>query len=70
MYCVFCGKPDVICCPRCGRWVCPRHQQVCRSQTVCVGCGRALARVRAAKIYLSVIALGMIGLTVLLAFAR
>ena len=70
MYCVFCGQPDVIACGRCGRWVCPRHQQTWRSQVVCVGCGRKLVRVGSLQIAIAALALAMIGITVVLAFNR
>jgi hypothetical protein len=65
MYCVFCGKADVVACGRCGRWVCPRHQQTWRSRVVCVGCGRKLVQVRIVQIAVAVLALAMIALTVL-----
>jgi hypothetical protein len=67
MYCVFCGKPDVIACQRCGRWVCPRHWQAWRSRKVCVGCRRRLMHVLAVQITIAAAAVGLIGLTVYLA---
>jgi hypothetical protein len=70
MYCVFCGKPDVIACSRCGRWVCPRHQQSWRSHIVCVGCSRRLARISFMQIAVAALALAMIGFTVVWAFTH
>jgi hypothetical protein len=70
MYCVFCGKTDVAACCRCGRWVCPRHQQTWRSRIVCVGCGRKLAHIRVVQVAVAIAALAMIGLTVVWAFNR
>jgi hypothetical protein len=70
MYCVFCGKADVLACGRCGRWVCPRHQQTWRSQTVCVGCGRKLVRIGFVQIAVTAVAMAMIALTVFWAIKR
>ena len=70
MYCVFCGKADVIACSRCGRWVCPRHQQAWRSSIVCVGCGRRLVRIGFMQYAVAALALAIIGLTVVWAFSR
>jgi hypothetical protein len=70
MYCVFCGKTDVTSCSRCGRWVCPRHRQAWGSRTVCVGCVRILIRVRIMQAAVFLVALGLIGLTVMWAFAE
>jgi hypothetical protein len=56
MYCVFCGRPDVTACRRCGRWVCPRHRGRWLSRTVCVGCRRGLARLLAIQAGLAVAA--------------
>ena len=67
MYCVFCGKPDVISCQRCGRFVCPRHVRRWRSRKVCVGCQRRLLQVLAAQAVVAGIAVGIIGLTVFFA---
>jgi hypothetical protein len=64
MYCVFCGKADVTSCPRCGRWVCPRHQRPWAGGVVCIGCRRRLMQVRAGQIAVVLVAIGVIGLTI------
>ncbi|HEY3788254.1 MAG TPA: hypothetical protein VGL71_05325 [Urbifossiella sp.] len=66
MYCVFCGKPDVISCQRCGRWVCPCHWQKWGTRKVCVGCQRRLMRVLAAQLAVFAGAIGLIAFTVYL----
>ncbi len=68
MYCVFCGKPDVISCQRCGRWVCPRHTQAWLSRKVCVGCRRRLLHVLAFQIGIAGVSFAIIGVTVFWAF--
>jgi hypothetical protein len=65
MYCVFCGKPDVTSCQRCGRWVCPRHQRRWANGAVCIGCRRRLLQVRGGQFAVALIALGVIGLTII-----
>ncbi|HEX4592041.1 MAG TPA: hypothetical protein VH120_19055 [Gemmataceae bacterium] len=70
MYCVFCGKPDVKACSRCGRWICPRHQHRWGAGVLCIGCRRRLARVRAMQAAVALIAVGMIGLTLAWAFSQ
>jgi hypothetical protein len=70
MYCVFCGKPEVVACQSCGHWICPRHQHRWLSRTVCIGCRRKLIRILATQIALSCVAAGVIVVTAWCIFSQ
>jgi hypothetical protein len=65
MYCVFCGKPNVISCQRCGRWVCPRHYRPWGRGVVCMGCRHRLLNIRTGQVLVAIAAISLIALTIL-----